>query len=271
MLAALPLSPFRMSDRANLEALFLEHLGWIDRVASLACGKHGVWGAEAEDFTAWMRMKVMEDDYAILRNFRGGAELKTYLASVVVRHFFNYNRERRGRWRSSAAAERLGTPARELELLVHRDGYTIAQAGEKLRTAGHTTLTDAELARLFYRLPSRASLRPVEESSEMLGSAPGPSRADERVVAAEAKARRDEMMNALREAMKELDLEEQLIVRMHFADGISLADVARALGLEQKPLYRRVNRLRGRVRTILEGAGLDQKDVRDLLFEFEAP
>jgi RNA polymerase sigma factor for flagellar operon FliA len=229
-----------------------------------------MWGDEAEDFAAWMRMKVMEDDYAILRGFRGHSELRTYLASVVVRHFFNFNRARRGRWRPSAAAERLGSPARELELLVHRDGYSLTQAGEKLRTAGRTTLSDAELARLLGRLPSRASLRPAEESPRMLNSTPGTSRADERVVAAEAKVRRDEMMNALQVALKQLDGEEQLIVRMHFADGIRLADVAQALHLEQKPLYRRVDRLRGRLRALLEEAGLSRKDVQDLL-EFEAP
>jgi RNA polymerase sigma factor (sigma-70 family) len=259
-----------MSDRANLEALFLEHLGWINRVASLVCTKHGVSGDEAEDFAAWMRMKIMEDDYAILRGFRGQSELRTYLASVVVRNFFNFNRARRGRWRPSAAAERLGTPARDLEQLLHRDGYTLAQAGEKLRTAGRTTLSDAELARLLDRLPSRASLRPVEESWGMLNSTAGTSRADERVVAAEAKARRDEMMGSLQMALKQLDLEEQLIVRMYFADGMSLADVARTLHLEQKPLYRRVDRLRVRLRTLLEDAGLSRKDVQGLL-DFEAP
>lgn len=265
-----PISSLRMSDRANLEALFLEHLGWINMVASLACTKHGLSGDEAEDFAAWMRMKMMEDNYAILRGFRGQSELKTYLAAVVVRHFFNFNRARRGRWRSSAAAERLGPPAPDLEQLVHRDGYTLTQAGEKLRTSGRTTLSDAELARLLDRLPSRVPLRPVEESWGILNSIPGTSHADERVLASEAKARRDNMLGALQGALKQLDLEEQLIVRMYFADGMSLADVARALHLEQKPLYRRVDRLRARLRTLLEDAGLSRDDVRSLL-EFEAP
>jgi RNA polymerase sigma factor (sigma-70 family) len=259
-----------MSDRANLEALFLEHLGWIEKVASLTCSKHGVWGEEAEDFSALVRMKVMEEDYAILRKFRGSSELKTYLASVVVRHFFNFNRARLGRWRPSTAATRLGSPALDLETLVRRDGYTVAQAGEKLRTAGRTTLSDLELARLLGSLSSRASLRPVEEPSGMLSSAPDSSRSDEGVVAAEDQARRDEMISALKLAMAQLSREERLIVRMHFADGISLANVARTLNVEQKPLYRRVERLRGRLRTLLEGAGLSQKDVQDHLLEIEA-
>jgi RNA polymerase sigma factor for flagellar operon FliA len=257
-----------MPDRLNLEALFLAHLGWIDRVASVACSKHGVWGAEAEDFAAWVRMKLMEDDYAVLRRFRGDSELKTYLASVVARYFVSFIRTLRGRWRPSVAAERIGPPAPDLEQLVRREGYTVEQAGEKLRTAGRTALSDGELARLLNRIPYRDPLRPVEVEPELVLSAtPGASRADERVVAAETETRRGEMIGALGRALEELEPEEQLIVRLHFADGLSLADVARALHLEQKPLYRRVERLRIRLRALLERAGLRGDDVRGLLFE----
>lgn len=255
----------------NPEALFLEHLGWIDRVAGIACSKHGVWGDEARDFTAWVRMKLVEDDYAVLRNFRGDSEFKTFLAAVVVRHFYAFGRAQRGRWRPSAAAERLGSPAKDLEVLVHRDGYTLEQAGEKLRTAGRTTLSDVDLARLLARLPPRQPLRPVEVDPELvLEARPGGSRADERVAAAEAEAHRGEVMGALGQALKQLEPEEQLIVRMHFADGLTLADVARALRLDQKPLYRRVERLRARLRALLEAAGLRGDDVRGLLYEPEA-
>jgi RNA polymerase sigma factor for flagellar operon FliA len=260
-----------MPERLSPEALLLENLGWIDRVASMACSKHGVWGAEAEDFSAWVRMKLVEDDYAVLRRFRGDSELKTYLAAVVTRHFISYYRTLRGRWRPSAAAERLGSPAADLELLVLRDGYTVAQAGEKLRTAGRTTLSDAELARLLDRLPSRGPLRPVEEAPAVLDATPGASRADERVMAAEAETRRAMVIGALGEALGELKPEEQLIVKLHFAEGLSVADVARALHLEQKPLYRRVDQLRARLRALLESAGLCGDDVRGLSPELEAP
>jgi len=260
-----------MLEREAAEALFLEHLGWIDRVASMACSNHGVWGADAEDFAASVRMALVEDDYVIIRRFRGDAEIKTYLASVVVRHFVNFNRAERGRWRPSAAAERLGAPAVDVETLVRRDGYTLQQAGEKLRTAGRTTLSDAELARLLAQLPERAPLRPeVGEPATGLDAAPGDSRADERVVEAEADSRRTEVLGVLGTAMEQLEPEEQLIVRLHFAEGYTLADVARALRLEQKPLYRRVDRLRARLRTLLESAGLGGDDVRGL-YELDTP
>jgi RNA polymerase sigma factor for flagellar operon FliA len=261
-----------MLDRDAAEALFLKHLDWIDKVASMACSNQGVSGADAEDFTAWVRMKLMEDDYAVVRRFLGNSELKTYLASVVVRHVINFVREQRGRWRPSAAAERLGAPAVDLERLVRRDGYTLPQAGEKLRTEGRTTLSDAQLARLLAQLPERTPLRPVVgEPATGLDAAPGDSRADERVMEAEADTRREEMLGVLGTAMEQLEPEERLILKLHFAEGHTVADVARALRLDQKRLYRRVDRLRAHLRTLLEGAGLDVDDVRGLLYGLDAP
>lgn len=259
-----------MLDRLNPEALFLEHLGWIEKVATIACHKHSLWGDEADEFVARAKMKLIEDDYAAIRQFRGESALRTYLATVVVRHFHEYGRERRGRWRPSAAAERLGGVAKELETLVYRDGYRLDQAGEKLRTSGRTSLSDAELARVLARLPVREPLRPVEVGPEPIQEAPDAGAADARVVAAEAEARRRAVMDALTRALARLEPEERMIVRMHFGEGRTLADVARALHLEQKPLYRRVDRLRARLRAFLEEDGVSEGGVRELLGEEDA-
>lgn len=261
-----------MFDRLNPEDLFLEHLGWIEKVAATVCAKHGTWGAEAEDFAGWIRMKLMEDGYAVFRKFRGESELKTYIATVVVRQFHEYGRGLRGRWRPSQAAERLGPPAPQLEALVYRDGHRLEQAGEILRTAGRTTLSDGELARLLARVPARGPMRPVEVPSEaVLDGIEDASRADERITAAEAGERRAGVLAALKRALARLDGEDAMIVRMHLADGRTLADVARALQLEQKPLYRRVDRLRRKMRELLAEEGVREGDVRAMLGDGEAP
>lgn len=255
-----------MVDRLNPEAIFVEHLGWIDKVAATASRKHGVFGDDAEDFASWVKLTMMEDDYAILRKFHGEASWRTLIATVVVRLFYAYTRERQRRWRPSAAAERLGPPAGELERLVYRDGYRLEQAGEKLRIEGRTTLSDAELARLFTQLPERAPIRPVElHGDHVLDGLAGESRADERIVGAEAVAWHGEVSDALRRAMDRMEPEERVITRMYFQDGRSIADVARILGIEQKPLYRRIPRLRDRLRELLEGEGITKTEVQNLL------
>ena len=260
-----------MLDQQNYEALFLEHLRWIERAAEAACRRQGIYGADAEDFAASVKIKLMENDYAAMRGFRGVARIRTYLTTVIMHHLHDHVRERRGRWRPSAAAERLGPPAGQLEALVYRDGFALGQAGELLRTAGRTSLSDAELARLLGRLPPRQPLRPVEVAAEpALFAAESPSRADERVAASDADARRERLHLALRRAREKLEPEDQIIVRMHFVDGKTVAEVARALHLEQKPLYRRVEGLRARLREHLEQEGVGPRDVREILGGQEA-
>lgn len=246
-----------MSDPQNAESLFLKHLGWINRVAAMTCSQQGVWGPEAEDFAASIRLKLIEENYAIIRKHRGEASLKTYLATVVQRQFHDYLREKRGRWRSSAAARRLGPPAPDLEALVHRDGLRLDQAGERLRTSGRTTLSDRELGQLLKELPAREPLRPRQVPADtVLDDQVSNEHADARVTAAEEQARLAQRHGALNRAMARLAPEDRMIVRMHFVDGRSLADVARALKLEQKPLYRRVKKLREHLRKLLEEEGI---------------
>lgn len=250
-----------MSDPKNPERLFLEHLGWINRVAGMTCSHSGVWGPEAEDFAASIRLKLMEDDYAIIRKHRGEATLRTYLATVIGRQFHDYLREKRGRWRPSAAARRLGPPAPELEALVYRDGMRLDQAAEKLRTAGQTTLSDRELAGVLRALPEREPMRLKEVSEAVLDTQESDDRADDRVTGAEVNAREAQRDESVRRVMARLTPEEQMMVRMHFMDGRSLANVARALHLDQKPLYRRVNKLRDLLRKALEAEGIGGEDV----------
>jgi RNA polymerase sigma factor (sigma-70 family) len=245
-----------MLDQLNPEAILVEHLGYIEKVAIRNCRHSGLHGPDAEDFVSWLKIRLMEDDYAVIRKFRGDSRITTYLAMVVARQLFAYLREKRGRWRPSAAAERLGPPADELEDLVYRQGYTLTQAGEKLRTEGRTTLSDLELARLLEQLRERPPLRPMEVPSDTVLETEGSSRADDRVNAAEAGARHGDFMARLGRVLGQLTPEERNIVRLYFQEDYSAADVARALGLDQKPLYRRIPRLKARMRALLEQEGI---------------
>ena len=254
-----------MPDRLNAEAVFLEHLATIEWAAARAARKYGLWGDDAEDFAAWARMKLMEDAYAVFRKFRGESDWKTFITTVLVRHASGYSRERLGRWRPSAEAQRRGPPAPRLEMLVRRDGYTVAQAGEQLRTSGQTRLSDIELARLLAALTERAPLRPVQVGTDPLDTQEAQSRADARVTASEAEVWRDELAAALRRAMERLTPEDRVIVQLYYADGRTVADVARFLRIEQKPLYRRIPKLRDRLRGYVEDEGVSAQEVRSLL------
>ncbi|HEV7589249.1 MAG TPA: sigma-70 family RNA polymerase sigma factor [Longimicrobium sp.] len=254
-----------MPEPMDPGTLFLENLPWIEKVAGIVCRKHGVWGDDAEDFASVAKLKLMEHDYADLRKFRGDCSATTYIATLVVRRFHEYARERWGRWRNSAAAEREGQLAKDLETLVHRDGCTLAQAAEQLRSAGKTELSDAELARILGRLPARQPMRAKEVSTPAIENAPAGDSADSGIGGMELDRHKSALLAALFKVMEQLPAEECHILRMRFGDGRSVADVARALRLEQKPLYRRIDQLRAKLRVDLERCGVTAEDVRELL------
>jgi RNA polymerase sigma factor for flagellar operon FliA len=251
----------------DFEAWFTEHYPLLQRLTAAAARRLGIRGEDAEDFASWAAMRLWDDDYALLRKWRGDSSLATYAHVVVV----NLGREYRvllwGRWRPSAAALRLGRLAILLEQLVYRDGLRRDEAYEQLRTRGEAGgRTDAELTALFARLPARPRSRRGEESdAEVEAMADDRSAADDVVVVDERDARFREVLRALRAAVATLPAEQRILVELHFFRALKISDVARLLGVEQKPLYRERDRALAALARRLRDAGIDWDEVRDLL------
>ena len=231
---------------------FIDHLPTIDRVIAIIARRNGLTSADADEFGSWTRARIIDSDYAILRKFAGRSTLTTYLTVVLGNLFHDYRNSVWGRWRPSAAAIRAGSIGIRLEELLYRDGFSLRESIEVLRSGG-VELSDLEIGRMAHILPAR------QPASEVLDGTSGEA-ADHRAVLA-----LDDDFTLLRAALAELPAEEQTIMRLRFWDDISVADIARRLGLDQKPLYRRIETIELRLRTVLGERGFDQERARDLL------
>lgn len=218
---------------------------------------------EEEDFTSWARLRLVENGDAILRRFQGQSTLSTYLTTVVLNLFRDYRIAKWGKYRPSAAAKRLGTVAVRLEMLIVRDGLSFDEAVEVLRRNEGVREEPRELAEIAARLPVRAPRR--FEGEEALAVVAASERADERTLAREAAEAARRVQSALDDAMATLSEEDRLILKLHIQDGFSIADVARTLHLEQKPLYRRIEQLESRLREEMEARGVRSEDVRSAI------
>lgn len=256
-----------MADRDSVERTFIQHLDHIKAITAFVCRRNALRGSDAEDFASWVRLRLVEDDYLILRKFRGDSSLPTYLAVVIAMLFRDYRAQHWGRWRPSAAATSLGPVATRLETLVYRDGCTFNEAVEILHSTGETDLPDRELARLFTHLPVRRHPRPVEVGQEAIAGAPATERADGTLAEHELEHEHQSLMVALAHALDQLPVEDRLILRMRFWEALSVADVARALGLPQKSLYRRIERALATLRTELEHAGVSREQTAAIIGE----
>lgn len=260
-----------MAERGDLEALFLAHRDLVGRIAAAAGRRQGLRGDDRDDFVSWATARLIADDYAVLAQFRGESSLATYLTVVVTMLAREYRVRHWGRWRPSAAARRQGPLAVRLETMVHRDGLRLDEAAQTLRTAGLTALSDRALAAVLAQCPARTAARRGHASDGADGvpvdTVPSEATADDALLGHEADDERRFVGTQLADAVDALPAEERVMVRLRYWQGLSVADVARALDVAQKPLYRRLERVLAALRAQLERRGVDREQVRALLGE----
>lgn len=261
--ASLPASA-KQAGGVSDEQRFLDALPVIDDVAAQVCRRNRLSYSEADDFKSEVRVHFFERNYEVLRKFEGRCALPTYVNVVVQRLFFDWRNKNWGRWRPSTEARRLGPTAVVIERYVIRDGWTIEQTIEVLRTNHQAELDDTLRAfcdTLSSRRPSRR-LVAEEDANEVANPGPG---ADANVVKAERDFLAKRVQAALERARQGLPAIEQLIVKMRFEDGVAISDIARALHLEQRPLYRTIERVMHSLRAAMEAEGISRADIEALL------
>ncbi len=250
----------------GMEAVFLEHLDLVERAANYAGRRAGLPPQEVEDFVSSVKVKLIDDDYAVLRKHRGDSSLPTFLTAVVhnlCRDFLNH---KWGKFRPSAAAKRLGPTALALERLLVRDGHDLTSAIEILRSRHQVEEPTAELEDLASRLPHRSPRRFVGE--EALASRPSTapeSSAEGRLEEVERGRTAARVEKVLNRALETLSREDLLILKLHYRDGLTVAAIASALDLKQRPLYSRRERCYRELRSALEAEGLTWDEVREIL------
>jgi RNA polymerase sigma factor for flagellar operon FliA len=236
-----------------------EALALVREIAGGLGRRHHASRDEVEEIVSRAHLKLVDPDGAVLRGFAGESSLRTYLATVVHRLLLDLRRSRWGKWRPSAAARRLGPVGVRLEELLLRDGRSFDEACGELCTPPDPPGRE-DLARMAALLPARPGRR--TEGEDALVSLPAPTGdPEESALAAEAQAGARTVEAALFRALARLPPQDQLVIRLHFLDGFTVAGVARALGLDQKALYRRIEQLLGELRREMQAEGLGTLDV----------
>jgi DNA-directed RNA polymerase specialized sigma24 family protein len=253
-----------MTQPDHYAALLREHLPVIDKLLAAIARRLGLRGDDADEFTSWAHERLLDDDYAILRKWRGDAQITTYFTVVLTHLGYEFLAKDGGRWRPSAAARREGRVAILLERLLYRDRMRLGEAAEWLRTSGETKMTDRELAALRDRLPTRTHSR-RDNAGPPSDEVADERTADAPLLADEADTARRAAIRALYAALERLAPLERLVVRMFFLDGQSIADTARALCLDAKPLYRLKDTALRTLQGLLRESGLTREALRELL------
>lgn len=231
------------------EQQFLDALPVIKDVVRDLGRRYHLSRDEQEEFEGAVHQRLIDADYAVLRRFEGRSSLATFLRTVITRQWLDQRTREWGRWRPSADAVRLGPTAVALERLLERQRLPLEQAIEAL-CSRDGTLEDHALRDLAARLPHRVTGRRLVEDTE-LEHAPAPDPTPEQVLErTQAAGTQATMLAALQALLATLPPRDQLLLRLRYEQGTTVANIARVLNEEQKPLYRQLERLLARLRQI---------------------
>lgn len=248
-----------------LERLLIEYGPLIDRAVAFVCRRYRFTPDEADEFRSLVNQKLVDDDGAVLRAFRGNSTMATYLSSVIQHRAMDYCNHLWGKWRASAEAERLGPLAVALEQLLYRDGYTLDEALPIL-AAKHEGVTRASLHALAETIPPRAPRHrevPLEEGEAFART--GIESVEERVVADERRRLAQHVSALVSAELAKIPDDDLLVLQLRFEQEMTVPQIARMLGREQKPLYRMIEKREREIGRGLERAGVRARDVLDLI------
>lgn len=201
-------------QHVDYQRLLLDHLDLIHQIVRSTGRRRHLAADELEDLASFVRFRLVEDDYAILRKFQGRSSLWTYLAAVIERLSLDFCTERWGRWRPSAFAERLGPVAVTLERLVTRDHHTVEEAMQILRTNHGVSQSDAELQALWDQIPRRLRTTEVgeEAAAELRSNESSESRIEDAAIADDIKR----LEGALQSAFSAIPAHDRVLIALRF-------------------------------------------------------
>jgi RNA polymerase sigma factor (sigma-70 family) len=247
----------------DYQHLLLDHLDLINQIVRTVGRRRHLSSSEREDFAGFVNLRLIEDNYAILRKFQNRSTMWTYLAAVIERLSLDFSVERWGRWRPSAMAERLGPPAVILERLVTRDSHTLEEAMEIVRTNHDVGLTHAELRKMWEQLPPRQRITEVGEQA--LTHLPNDENSEVTIEDAERRKDADRLQRALQTAFLGIDAKDRVLLALRFDQDLSIKEIATLLGAAVPTLHRRLDKALRQLRLALARVGVDPRQVANVI------
>lgn len=246
------------STQARGRRLFEEHFPLVEELVRFVARRNRLGADEREDYASYATLKLVENDYARLRKYRGDSSFRTYLTVVMQRLFLDFRIAKWGKWRPSTRAKRLGPAAVALETFLYRDGLELSEAREMLLARTDTALSEEAIWDLALLLPHRPRAKRVdEETLDNVGVGDGLDRVSFR----EHETLMASVESRLAQAATRLSDEERSILRMRFDEGKSVPEIAETLDVKPKTLYARIGRLLGELRDVLEASGISWGEI----------
>jgi DNA-directed RNA polymerase specialized sigma24 family protein len=242
--------------------VLVRHWDDIEEIVSRAARRLKADEEEADTVESRVKELLFADDCEIVRAFRHESSFGSYLKTIVQRTFQNLRVERSGKWHYSAAAERLGPLAKQLERLIHVDGLTSSDAISTL-LASHPETTRAVLEAMLESFPARRP-RPLKVAVDPTTERTAGDEPNVLVFSGERFRLSNAAAAVVNRFIEQLADGDRLLLLLLFEDDMKMPEVARVLQQPQKRLYRQRDQLFRQLRQELEKAGISRAAAADL-------
>ena len=245
--------------------LLTVNLAVVERAVAFAVRRYRLDPNEAEDFAAMVKLKLVENDYAILRAYERRSCFSTFISVVVQRMALDFRTHAWGKWHPSAVAKRLGALAVDLERYLLRDGRTLDEA-LSLLSRQYENVTRESLQALAARLPQRAPRhREVAIEAAEPAALTCPTEVDEPLLAEDRRRQSKRISGVMSAIVARLPEDERLVLQLRFEGGMTVAQIARILGRDQRLLYRQLDHRMRDIKKELIRDGITPRDALDVI------
>jgi RNA polymerase sigma factor (sigma-70 family) len=270
--------------------LIRQNLGYIEaqcvKAVRIQLGKHHTLAGpdmelqienEALELSSLVLDKLEADDFKILRQFQGKSKLTTYLTAIISRSAVDMLRQKYGRSRQKERARTLGPLGEKVYKIVFQQGLSLVEVQKDFLHRRLPVPTDKAIQEVIEKIggpgkiPAEAPdiktgyLRPADNPREKASVVvPDNSGSPEQTL--EDQAKRQAVDDVLSELIDGLSGEDRMILRMRFGLGKQenprkIPDIAAALNISPKTVYKRIDTILGKCRKHLAVKGVTIHDL----------
>ncbi len=220
---------------------------------------------------------LQKNDFQVLKDFKGNAQVTTYITTIISRHAVDMIRKKRGRNREKERAKKLGNLGLTLYNQVIKNKLPLEQVFKQLKKEHLFTGPLEELETLLQKIKGKNPHNPASSPPHTSGTAVKNGHAvdEEHVVIPDTKHNPQDLLlqserqktihKILHDLISTLEGEDRLLLRMRFPTRENekprpVEQIAQILNIKPKAVYKRITKLVNKCKAQLteQGVHLDE-------------
>lgn len=216
-----------------MKKYFNDNIETIYSTINFFCRNKQIIGEDKKDFSSQILIKVIDNDYKVLRSYNKKSKLTTYLLTVISNYYIDLKRKEIKRWRPSKKSKNKGPIAVKLDELINKKNYTLEEAHDTLTINHNYNVTLDELSKIASEFKnSTRQIRKVSDTHLTTLTDNNPH-TEEAIIKTEDQKTVNDMIRVSVKIRENLPGEAKLILKMRFFDDYSISQIGRMLNIKR--------------------------------------